>query len=180
VLPEGLSFDGSLGLRLFVVAGQHEVGMHGAFPNWRRGRRGRGHSGAVGAAAGGRRLDVIGLREVRTAVNNFIALMSYLLLHERLVVLPPAASHARSAAGGQRAKEYPQQGEKDACGHQRGPDELQLRRLEALVAEAHEGDDESHGGHAQAHVEDHVGGGGGAVDAILAVQLVDLRGERRI
>ena len=43
-----------------------------------------------------------------------------------------------------------------------------------LIADADKGDDEANGDHPQADVEHHVGRGGGAVDAVLVVQLLNL------
>ena len=45
---------------------------------------------------------------------------------------------------------------------------------ETLVADADEGDDEADGDHSQADVEHDVGGGRGAVDTIVIVQLLNL------
>ena len=53
---------------------------------------------------------------------------------------------------------------------------MQLRGIpETLVSDADEGDDESDGDHPQADVEHDVGRRGGPVDAVVVVQLLNLR-----
>ena len=53
---------------------------------------------------------------------------------------------------------------------------MQLRGIpETLVSDADEGDDESDRDHPQADVEHDVGRGGGPVDAVVVVQLLNLR-----
>ena len=50
---------------------------------------------------------------------------------------------------------------------------------ESLIPQPHECDDEAYGDHPQAHVEDDVGRRRGAIDAVFAVQLVDLGIQKR-
>ena len=53
---------------------------------------------------------------------------------------------------------------------------MQLRGIpETLVSDADKGDHQSNGDHPQADIEDDVGGGGGPVDAVVVVQLLNLR-----
>ena len=53
---------------------------------------------------------------------------------------------------------------------------MQLHGIpETLVSDADKGDDESDGNHPQPDVEHDVGRGGGPVDAVVVVQLLNLR-----
>ena len=52
---------------------------------------------------------------------------------------------------------------------------MQLNAIpETLIPDADKGDDEADGDHPQADVEHDVGGGGGRVDAVVVVQLLNL------